>query len=157
MLIGVDVGTGSARAGVFDDTGRLLGVGKHPVTMWQEPGEIVEQSSDQIWSAVCRAVRGALAAAAIASLRPDIFFLGVTAIHPRHGFSTGDAEEAAIKRQIAAQARETWVTATLDKLDAASPVTIMPLEAATGVIVPRHIGRAQSEMLAEAGLTVVPA
>jgi FGGY-family pentulose kinase len=66
MLIGVDVGTGSARAGVFDDTGRLLGVGKHPVTMWQEPGEIVEQSSDQIWDAVCRAVRGALAAADVA-------------------------------------------------------------------------------------------
>ena len=65
MLIGVDVGTGSARAGVFDATGRLLGVGKHPVTMWQEPGEIVEQSSDQIWQAVCSAVREALQASAI--------------------------------------------------------------------------------------------
>jgi len=61
MLIGVDVGTGSARAGVFDAQGRLLGVGKHPVTMWQEPGEIVEQSSDQIWQAVCAAVREAMA------------------------------------------------------------------------------------------------
>lgn len=95
---------------------------------------------------------GAIAAAAIASIRPDIFFLGVTAIHPRHGFSTGDAEEAAIKRQIATQARETWILATLDKLDAASPVTIMPLEAATGIIVPAGIGAPQAEMLAEAGL-----
>jgi D-ribulokinase len=65
MLIGVDVGTGSARAGVFDATGKLLGVGKHPVTMWQEPGEIVEQSSDQIWQAVCAAVREAMAASGI--------------------------------------------------------------------------------------------
>lgn len=65
MLIGVDVGTGSARAGVFDATGKLLGVGKHPVTMWQEPGEIVEQSSDQIWQAVCAAVREALAVSVI--------------------------------------------------------------------------------------------
>ncbi|WP_333816550.1 FGGY-family carbohydrate kinase [Tabrizicola sp.] len=65
MLIGVDVGTGSARAGVFDPSGRLLGVGKHPVTMWQEPGEIVEQSSDQIWQAVCAAVREAIAASGI--------------------------------------------------------------------------------------------
>ncbi|MGB3249966.1 MAG: FGGY family carbohydrate kinase, partial [Tabrizicola sp.] len=65
MLIGVDVGTGSARAGVFDATGRLLGVGKHPVTMWQEPGEIVEQSSDQIWQAVCAAVHEAMAASGI--------------------------------------------------------------------------------------------
>lgn len=61
MLIGVDVGTGSARAGVFDATGRLLGLGKHPVTLWQEPGGIVEQSAEQIWQAVCIAVRGAIA------------------------------------------------------------------------------------------------
>ncbi len=66
MLIGVDVGTGSARAGVFDAEGRLLGVGKHPVTIWQEPGEIVEQSSEQIWQAVCMAVREALAASGAA-------------------------------------------------------------------------------------------
>jgi len=65
MLIGVDVGTGSARAGVFDATGRLLGVGKHPVTIWQEAGDIVEQSSDQIWQAVCRAVRDAIGTAGI--------------------------------------------------------------------------------------------
>lgn len=97
---------------------------------------------------------GAVAAAAIATIRPDIFFLGVTAIHPRQGFSTGDFEEAAIKRQIAAQSGETWILATLDKLDAASPVTIMPLEAATGVIVPAAIGREQADMLAHAGLRV---
>jgi DeoR/GlpR family transcriptional regulator of sugar metabolism len=97
---------------------------------------------------------GATASAAIASIRPDIFFLGVTAIHPRHGLSTGDFEEAAIKRQIAAQASETWVLATLEKLDAASPVTIMPLEAATGVIVPMGIARQQVDMLEGAGLRV---
>jgi D-ribulokinase len=50
---------------VFDTDGKLLGVGKHPVTMWQEPGEIVEQSSDQIWQAVCTAVREALATSGI--------------------------------------------------------------------------------------------
>jgi D-ribulokinase len=66
MLIGVDVGTGSARAGVFDPQGKLLGVGKHPVTMWQEPCEIVEQSSEQIWQAVCAAVRDAMAASGVA-------------------------------------------------------------------------------------------
>lgn len=66
MLIGVDVGTGSARAGVFDPQGKLLGVGKHPVTMWQEPGDIVEQSSEQIWQAVCSAVRDAMAASGVA-------------------------------------------------------------------------------------------
>lgn len=66
MLVGVDVGTGSARAGVFDSQGRLLGVGKHPVTMWTEQGEIVEQSSEQIWQAVCASVREAMAEAKVA-------------------------------------------------------------------------------------------
>jgi DeoR/GlpR family transcriptional regulator of sugar metabolism len=97
---------------------------------------------------------GAVAAAAIALLRPDIFFLGVTAIHARHGFSTGDFEEAAIKRQIAAQSGETWVLATPDKLDAASPVTIMPLEAATGVILPQAVASAHADMLGRAGVRI---
>lgn len=67
MLIGVDVGTGSARAGVFDRAGRLLGLGKHPVTMWTEPGEIVEQSGAQIWQAAsAHAVRAAMTQAGVA-------------------------------------------------------------------------------------------
>jgi DeoR/GlpR family transcriptional regulator of sugar metabolism len=98
---------------------------------------------------------GTVASAAISSIRPDIFFLGATAIHPRHGFSTGDYEEAAIKRQIAAQSAATWVLATQAKLDAASPVTIMPLEAATGVVVPHGIAEDQRLMLEGAGLAVV--
>ncbi len=44
---------------------------------------------------------GAATMAAVSRLRPDIFFLGVTAAHPVHGLSTGDFEEAAIKRHIA--------------------------------------------------------
>lgn len=64
-LVGVDVGTGSARAGVFADDGRLLASAKRPVTIWREPGEVVKQSGDQIFSAVCESVREALAAAAL--------------------------------------------------------------------------------------------
>ena len=49
--IGVDVGTGSARAGVFDDAGRLLASAKRPIAIWREAGEVVEQSSQDIWRA----------------------------------------------------------------------------------------------------------
>jgi D-ribulokinase len=59
----VDVGTGSARAGVFDAEGRMLGGAKRDITLFREPGAIVEQSSAEIWAAVCTAVRGALAEA----------------------------------------------------------------------------------------------
>ncbi len=65
-LIGVDVGTGSARAGVFDLAGRMLGTAKADLTIWREAGSVVEQSGNQIWDAVCHSVRGAVAAAGIA-------------------------------------------------------------------------------------------
>lgn len=64
-LIGIDVGTGSARAGVFDAAGAMLGVARAEVTMWRAAGSVVEQSSDQVWAAVCHAVRGAVTAAGI--------------------------------------------------------------------------------------------
>ncbi|KTT04604.1 ribulokinase [Pseudomonas oryzihabitans] len=65
-FIGVDVGTGSARAGVFDAKGRLLGAAKAPVETWHAPGQRVEQSGEQIWQAIASSVRGALAEAAVA-------------------------------------------------------------------------------------------
>ena len=43
--------TGSARAGVFDATGRLLAVARRAITIWHAPGGIVEQSTEQIWQA----------------------------------------------------------------------------------------------------------
>ncbi|MBZ9602619.1 FGGY-family carbohydrate kinase [Phyllobacterium chamaecytisi] len=64
-FIGVDVGTGSARAGVFDENGTLLAVAKRPINIWQEAGDVVEQSSEDIWSAVSTSVREAVAASGV--------------------------------------------------------------------------------------------
>ncbi len=62
-VLGVDVGTGSARAGVFDLTGRSLGQATHPIRTWRPRADFVQQSSTDIWNAVCMAVRGATGAA----------------------------------------------------------------------------------------------
>ena len=64
-FIGVDVGTSSARAGVFDERGTLLATARHPITVWHEAGNVVEQSSSQIWSACAAAVRSAMAEASL--------------------------------------------------------------------------------------------
>lgn len=64
-VIGVDVGTGSARAGVFDVSGRMLASAKQDISLFQHHGSIVEQSSDEIWQAVCISVRRALALSAV--------------------------------------------------------------------------------------------
>jgi D-ribulokinase len=65
-FIGVDVGTSSARAGVFDEKGSLLATARHPITVWHEAGSVVEQSSAEIWAACATSVRAAMAEAAIA-------------------------------------------------------------------------------------------
>ena len=65
VFIGIDVGTGSARAGVFDASGALLASQKHDIQMWRAVGGIAEQSSDDIWQAVCSSVRAAVADAGI--------------------------------------------------------------------------------------------
>lgn len=65
FFIGIDVGTGSARAGVFDEAGTLLASAKRPITIWHEPGNIVEQSGEQIWQAVCESVREAVSSGGI--------------------------------------------------------------------------------------------
>src|SRR5947209_5867962 len=64
-FIGVDVGTGSARAGIFDASGRLLARARRPIAIWREPGDVVEQSSADIWRAVTGAVREAVEASGL--------------------------------------------------------------------------------------------
>ena len=63
LVLAVDVGTGSARAGVLDRAGRLLGRAEHPIRMNRPRPEHAEQSTTDIWQAVGHAVRGALAEA----------------------------------------------------------------------------------------------
>lgn len=63
--LGVDVGTGSARAGVFDGSGVLLGSASRAIAVSRPAEDFVEQSSRDIWEAVCDCVRRACNEAAI--------------------------------------------------------------------------------------------
>jgi FGGY-family pentulose kinase len=65
FFVGVDVGTGSARAGVFDAAGNMKGSASAPIQMWKPAPDYVEQSSDDIWSRCCEVVRTAVAKAGI--------------------------------------------------------------------------------------------
>ncbi|MFC3165887.1 FGGY-family carbohydrate kinase [Ciceribacter thiooxidans] len=64
-VIGIDVGTGSARAGLFDLSGSMLAVAKRDISLFREAGAIVEQSSTEIWEVVCAIVREVVASARI--------------------------------------------------------------------------------------------
>lgn len=64
-FIGIDVGTGSARAGIFTTKGRMLGQSSHPIRIWKPAPDFVEQSSEDIWRACCRAVTDAMREAGV--------------------------------------------------------------------------------------------
>lgn len=65
-FIGIDVGTGSARAGIFSTTGKLIAHYSQEIQTWRPQTNFVEQSSEDIWKAICTCVRSALAEAYIA-------------------------------------------------------------------------------------------
>lgn len=64
-LIGIDVGTGSARAGLFDVSGGLIASAKHDIALFNPGPNLYEQSSADIWQAVCASVRETVRAAGI--------------------------------------------------------------------------------------------
>src|SRR5689334_20726564 len=66
-VIGVDVGTGSARAGLFDTQGCLLASAVEPIQTWKPRPDFVEQSSEDIWHAIGKTIRQVLQHAGIAS------------------------------------------------------------------------------------------
>lgn len=60
LYLGIDVGTTSARAGLFDRQGARRGTGVAPFPVWKPAPDFVQQSSAAIWQSVCDATRTAL-------------------------------------------------------------------------------------------------
>jgi DeoR/GlpR family transcriptional regulator of sugar metabolism len=78
---------------------------------------------------------GTAALEALSHIRADLYFMGVTGVHPEAGLSTGNLEEAYMKRALSAHAAETLVMASEEKLGVASAYMIMPITDITGLIV----------------------
>ena len=79
---------------------------------------------------------GAAVVAGYASLRADLCFLGVTGVHPEAGLTTGDAEEAALKRVMLGAAAEAVVLATPDKIGTVSPWGVAGLGRMSRLVTP---------------------
>ncbi|HET7315483.1 FGGY-family carbohydrate kinase [Salinisphaera sp.] len=65
--LGIDVGSASVRAGIFDGAGRCLAQAARPIAQFRPKPDFVEQSSDDIWNACVAAVRESVEAAGIAA------------------------------------------------------------------------------------------
>ena len=100
---------------------------------------------------------GAATLAAIAQIRADIYFMGVCSVHPEAGLSTGDFEEACVKRALCAQAAETIVLASPEKLATASPYQVVPLGQVAGIVALASTPKKLLAPYRKLGLTIYPA
>lgn len=59
--IGIDVGTGSARACIMNSHGDIVGLASKNIALWQPQTGWYEQSTTDIWDSICYSVKTALA------------------------------------------------------------------------------------------------
>jgi FGGY-family pentulose kinase len=77
VFIGIDVGSASLRAGVFDRDGNRLGFAERPILQFHPRSDFVEQSSADIWCQCCAAVREAVGVASVQA--GDVEAIGIDA------------------------------------------------------------------------------
>jgi DeoR/GlpR family transcriptional regulator of sugar metabolism len=100
---------------------------------------------------------GSMLAEAAAGISADVFLLGVTGVHPEAGLTTGDAEEAATKRTLAARAGDTYVLASAEKIGAASAFRVLPLADVTGIVTDVPLDAPATRALLDAGAPLLAA
>jgi DeoR/GlpR family transcriptional regulator of sugar metabolism len=97
---------------------------------------------------------GAATIEAISRIHADIYFMGVTGIHRMAGLTTGDLEEAHVKRALSASAAETIILASAEKLNAASPFVIAPVTEASEIVVVRSVPAEATAAFEQLGITI---
>lgn len=100
---------------------------------------------------------GAAAVEAAQNVSADLCLLGVTGVHPEAGLTTGDVEEAAMKRALSARAADTYVLASSEKIGTASRFRVLPWEKVTGLITDADPRDPVVERLTAIGVAVLAA
>jgi len=98
---------------------------------------------------------GAAAIEGIENIHADLFFMGVTGIHPDAGLTTGDFEEACIKRAFSGRAAETVVLASPEKINTASSFVIGDVSSVNSIIVEDGTDKEWIRAVSEKGVSVV--
>lgn len=98
---------------------------------------------------------GAAAIEGIENIHADLFFMGVTGIHPEAGLTTGDFEEACIKRAFSGRAAETVVLASPEKINTASSFVIGDVSLANTIVVEGDTDRGWVNAVSEKGVSIV--
>lgn len=94
---------------------------------------------------------------ALGTARVDVAFIGTNGIAPDHGFSTPDADEAAVKRALFTSSRLPVVLADSSKFGPEQVFSFADLADAHAVVTDDGIAREDRAMLEDAGVEVVVA
>ncbi|WP_299999823.1 DeoR/GlpR family DNA-binding transcription regulator [uncultured Cedecea sp.] len=91
----------------------------------------------------------------IARINADLFFMGVTGVHKTAGLTTGNYEEAGVKRALAARAAETIVMVSQEKLNSASAFVIGELTLASSFIFDGEPDKTMRQVLEQKQITLI--
>ncbi|MCP2323979.1 DeoR/GlpR family transcriptional regulator of sugar metabolism [Hamadaea flava] len=100
---------------------------------------------------------GAAAIEAAQKISADLCLIGVTGVHPEAGLTTGDAEEAAMKRALSARAADTYILASSEKIGTASRYLVLPWADVSGLITDAAADHPVVEQLATDGMHILTA
>ena len=104
---------------------------------------------------VTQATVGEQALRVLDSLRVDIAFIGTNAISVRHGLSTPDSEEAAVKRAMVRCANYVIVAADSSKVGREHFVSFAPISSVDTLITDTEISAEDHRALTDSGVEVI--
>ena len=104
---------------------------------------------------VTQAAVGEQALRVLDTLRVDIAFIGTNAISVRHGLSTPDGDEAAVKRAMVQCANYVVVAADSSKVGREDFVSFAPISSVDTLITDTEISDDDHRALTESGVEVI--
>lgn len=97
---------------------------------------------------------GAAAVAWLGRYRPDICFIGATGVHPIEGITTGDSEEAEVKRAVISRSGSAVVLASSEKLGAVSSFEVAKWSDIGGLVVSKDAEDAARDVFDHLGCEI---
>jgi len=154
----LDAGTTTARIAALVPTDRELVVVTNSVPIAARLASINSVSLHLLGGrvrGVTQAAVGEQTLRVLDGLRVDIAFIGTNAISVRHGLSTPDGEEAAVKRAMVSCANYVVVAADSSKVGREDFVSFAPISSVDTLITDTELGDADRLLLTEQGVEVV--
>ncbi len=98
---------------------------------------------------------GAAMMESLRRINADLFFMGVTGVHERAGFTTGNYEEACVKRALSERAAETVVLASPEKINSASAFAIGDLSLASTLVIDGELDEKMRTIMTRHAISVL--